>query len=155
MKEFLGSIWVHYGIAKHYVCITTNGTTRKDGQAVMGRGNAKQAKIVIPEVAIFLGRYLRKNGNRAGFLEDSEYMQAWNRVIVFPVKQQWWQEADIGLIRASEFWLRKEAKENPDYVYHLPRPGCGNGQKDWESEVKPIVSNLPENVWVHHLEIEP
>jgi hypothetical protein len=148
MKEFLGSIWVHYMVADHFVCITTNGTIKKDGAAVMGRGNAKQAKIVIPGIDKILGQYLRENGNVAGVLRTDEFE---NCLIVFPVKHKWWEEADRKLIYESAKFLWAEATNNPGNTYHLPRPGCGNGKLDWEHDVKTLVSHLPDNVWVHHL----
>lgn len=152
MKEVFGTIWIHYPIPDHFICLTTNGTIKKDGTAVMGRGNAKQATIVIPEIPKMLGEYLKLNGNVAGALQTHA---AYDCVIIFPVKHRWWEKADLQLIARSRDWLWTEAKNNPGNTYHLPRPGCGNGQRDWETEVKPLIQNLPDNVWVHHLPADP
>lgn len=146
MKEIFGSIWIHYPIDGHIVCLTINGVVKKNGEAVMGCGNAKQATILMPNIAQTLGQYLRKNGNRAGFLIDA--------LIVFPVKHKWWEKADLDLIRESGQWLFLEAWQHPENTYHLPRPGCGNGRRDYEREVKPMLIDLPDNVWVHHIESE-
>lgn len=149
MKEVYGSIWVHFLVAGHIVCITTNGTVKKNGEAVMGRGNAKQATICIPGLVWKLGSYLRTSGNEAGYLEYNEFR---SRIVIFPVKHNWWEKADRVLIEEGVRWLLREANQNPQIVYHLPRPGCGNGKLNWEREVKPMVDRLPDNIWVHHLE---
>lgn len=148
MKEVYGSIWVHFLIPNHFVCITTNGTIKKNGAAVMGRGNAKQATLMISGISQLLGDYLIKNGNVAGPLRVTE--DDWP-IIVFPVKHKWWEEADRKLILKSCGWLVAEAERNPSNTYHLPRPGCGNGRLDWNRDVKRLISDLPDNVWVHHL----
>jgi hypothetical protein len=148
MKEVYGSIWVHFLVANHFVCITTNGTIKKNGEAVMGRGNAKQATIMIKGIPQLLGTYLKKNGNVAGILQVTE--NDWP-IVVFPVKHNWWEDADTKLILKSAEWLRQEAHRSPANTYHLPRPGCGNGRLDWERDVKPLLIDLPDNVLVHHL----
>ncbi len=149
MKEVYGSIWVHFLVANHFVCITTNGTIKRNGDAVMGRGNAKQATICIPMVKTHLGKYLKARGNVPGYLTvmDRTYL------VIFPVKKHWSESADPSLIASSLGWLKYESESNPLCTYHLPRPGCGNGKLDWEKIVKPLVVsfNLPDNVWVHHI----
>lgn len=145
MKEIFGSIWVYFLVQDHFICLTTNGTVKKNGEAVMGRGNAKQATILVPGIAKNLAEYLEANGNHAG-----HFHEATAGLIVFPVKHNWWENADLGLIAESTAWLKLEAKCNPDRTYHLPRPGCGNGKLDW-AIVKPLLVDLPDNVWVHDL----
>jgi hypothetical protein len=149
MQEVYGSIWIHFMVANHFVCITTNGTVKKNGDAVMGRGNAKQAAICVPGIPKLLGAYLRQHGNVAGSLQVTN--DDWP-IIVFPVKHNWWEEADRKLILKSCAWLVAEAERNPSNTYHLPRPGCGNGKLDWEKDVRRLVSDLPDNVWVHHID---
>lgn len=148
MKEIYGSIWVHFLTANHFVCITTNGTVKKNGDAVMGRGNAKQATIVVPLIDRYLGGYLKANGNVPGYLT----VLTMPRIVIFPVKHNWWEDADRKLILKSCAWLVAEAERNPSNVYHLPRPGCGNGKLDWEKDVKRLVSDLPDNVFLHHID---
>jgi hypothetical protein len=130
------------------VCITTNGTVKKDDRAVMGRGNAKQATIMVPEIERYLGEYLNLNGNNAGYLKLEKLNE---QVVIFPVKHNWWEKADRKLIAKSRDWLWTEATNHPQRTFHLPRPGCGNGKLDWDRDVKKLVSDLPDNVWVHHI----
>lgn len=149
MIELYGSIWLHFMVPDHFVCITTNGTVKKNGEAVMGRGNARQATICIQGMTKLLGAYLNKNGNVPGVLPvlgDS------TPIIVFPVKHNWWEKADKKLIAQGARWLLAEAKRNPSNIYHLPRPGCGNGKLNWEHDVEPILQHLPDNVIVHQID---
>lgn len=148
MKEVYGSIWIHYLVPSHFVCITTNGTLKKNGDAVMGRGNAKQATILIPEIPKLLGAYLKANGNTAGALKVTPHDST---IIIFPVKHNWWEDADRKLILKSCAWLVAEAELNPSNTYHLPRPGCGDGHLQYERDVKRLLSDLPDNVWVQHI----
>jgi len=60
------------------VCVTTNGFIKKDGNSVMGKGNALAMAKLIPELLKNLGQHLTKYGNNVGFIYD--------RVIAFPVK---------------------------------------------------------------------
>jgi len=132
------------------MAITTNGTVKTNGEAVMGRGCALEATQKLPGIQKMLGEFIQKNGN---------HLCVWNGVwsinnqkmciITFPVKHNWWERADLALIEASAYSLAEIYRQNPDKKVYLPRPGCGNGNLDWESEVKPVISKiLPDNVIV-------
>lgn len=60
------------------ICVTTNGFVKKDGTAVMGRGNALAMAKIIPELPKNLATHLTKYGNTVGLIYD--------RIIAFPVK---------------------------------------------------------------------
>lgn len=112
----------------------------------MGRGNALQTNVKLNGLSKALGEYLHKFGNCAGFL-SADYRDT---IIIFPVKNMWWDNADTDLIKKSTKWLMDEAQSHPANIYHLPRPGCGSGNLDWETQVKPLVQNLPDNVFIHY-----
>ena len=65
-----------------------------------------------------------------------------NPIITFPVKHNWWEKADIDLIVKSCMQLNKCINENGFDKVYLPRPGCGNGQLSWETDVKPVISEV-------------
>lgn len=143
MKEVKGDAfktWEWYGSNDEWLlCITTNGTVKKDGDAVMGAGIAKQAKEIFPWIPAQLGQFLSKYGNRMCYLGCN--------LITFPVKHNWYEKADIQLIKAS----CKELMDSLDDLKEdrgcevkalLVRPGCGNGKLNWETEVKPVISKL-------------
>lgn len=151
MKHVRGDIWPYYGEMNHIVCLTTNGFVKKNGQAVMGRGNALQATQKIEGIATLLGSYIRKRGNVAGLMHTS--FDQVDGVFIFPVKHNWWEQADLVLIAQSARTLKEYATGACDHVFHLPRPGVGNGRRNWEREVLPILQtyDLPDNVEVHYL----
>lgn len=137
MREIIGQLWDFYGKLNTVVCITTNGTVRQDGAAVMGRGCALEASERFPEFRMALGHHIKRNGNVPMRLEGE-------MLITFPVKHNWFEAADLALIQKSAQWL---AGCDPAYTYVLPRPGCGNGRLQWR-DVHPLIEFLPDNVWV-------
>lgn len=145
MLETRGNLWE---FDADFVCITTNGTVRKDGKAVMGRGCALEAAQLLPVVPEVLGLKLAKYGNHVHYLR---HLPKGNELLSFPVKHHWKQRADLDLILRSaeelvhyvDFWSPtdsyvqgKGSGYKPKVV--LPRPGCGNGQLDWDV-VRPVI----------------
>ena len=143
-KEVVGNIW-EYHAKGNTICITTNGTLKKNGNAVMGAGVAKQAATVFPDIRQALGEEIADKGNELFFFQDMN-------IINFPVKHNWYENADIELIKKSCKQLQEIANFHADtYGRHinlvkfpiiLPRPGCGNGKLDWEIEVKPVLQKM-------------
>lgn len=151
MLEAYGDIW---DLAPDYdaVVITTNGYVKKNGEAVLGRGIAKEAKERFPRFAFDLGVAIQKNGNypMAVGYEGTEH---W--VLTLPVKPivgpsgepGWKVSADIELITSSipkmiEIIDRiNTIGDYPITKIIMPRPGCGNGKLKWE-DVKPVIEPL-------------
>ena len=138
MIEMFGDAWE---LSKgNILCITTNGFVKKNGEAVMGRGIASQAKKRFPKLPSFLGDNLLRLGNHVYFLSKWE---KWF-LMSFPTKHNWWEKSDLELIK-------KSVKELQDIVgtddcklkVFLPRPGCSNGGLDWK-DVKPLVEHLDD-----------
>jgi hypothetical protein len=138
MKEVFGNLWDFAGI----VAITTNGFLKKDGSCVMGRGCAREAAARFPTLPFELGRKIRSEGNHVFYFP--EY-----RLITFPVKQVWWEPADLDLIQQSARELLQTIEEfNIKEVIYLPRPGCGNGKLKWE-DVKKFLSPILKSDQFH------
>lgn len=137
MKEIACEVW---DIARDCaLCITTNGYVTKDGKGVMGAGIALEAKDRYPGIESLLARKIIKNGNKVDLL----YMDIKKNLdlLIFPVKHQFYQDADIFLIKQSAIDLVRFCQlRNYDKVY-IPRPGCGNGRLKWD-EVKNILSPI-------------
>lgn len=141
MIEVYGDIW---GYQADFIGITTNGTVNRKGACVMGRGVALQAVQHSPRIALNLGKAILQNGNHVHLLRP---------YFSFPVKHEWWQKADIELIRRSAHELEELARLLVPLTFVLPRPGCGNGGLRW-IDVKPLVQSiLPDNVAVITLEV--
>jgi len=134
MKEVYGNLWDSKADA---IIITTNGTIRKDGACVMGRGVALQAAQRDKHLSYVLGALIKSSGNRPFFLEantDIGYI-----IITLPVKDHWCQQADIDLIEEGVRYISSIVNNSPVIeTIAMPRPGCGNGRLKWE-DVKPII----------------
>jgi hypothetical protein len=134
MIEQIGNLWDFHNKGE-WIVITTNGTVKKSGEAVMGRGCALECKIKYPWFSKELGRHLNKDGNVVWTVAEQH-------ILTLPVKHNWWEVADINLI---EVGLQRiiNIMSIPSIVMpinrlYLPRPGCGNGHLNWEFQVKPL-----------------
>lgn len=142
MIEVVGNLW-EYGPPDAVRVITTNGTIRKDGAAVMGRGCAAEAAKRYPFLPVVLGNELIRRGNHVHNLSTAtrhdDGLELWS----FPVKHNWWEVADLDLIESSahELRLAMNAYYSEDVTVVMPRPGCGNGHLKWE-DVRPVIAEI-------------
>ncbi len=139
MLEEFGDFWTIYGDAR---CITTNGSLRYNGDAIMGKGIALQAKQRYPKIKIefTLGRLIQKYGNHVFYIG--------NGLISFPTKHDWKDhESDIGLIKRSANELVSllngdiPIKNKSNRRILLTRPGCGSGNLNWK-DVRHILQTI-------------
>jgi len=79
MKETTGNIWDHLGNA--IICISTNGHLTKNGEAVLGRGCARQAQERFPDLPARLGALLSEGGNHVHAIGGG--------LVSFPWKSPW------------------------------------------------------------------
>lgn len=119
-------------------CITTNGSVRKDGLLVMGRGVAAQAALKVPFLQEFLGWNVANLGSRCYPCYSSD-LGCW--IVSFPVKHQWFEKADLELIKVSCQQLMDLCTWFSWRTVLLPRPGCGNGGLHWDA-VERVISPL-------------
>ena len=150
MREHKGDLWAEFGHPGHRIGISTNGFVKRNGAAVMGRGCARQATQLFPGVELLLGIYIKTRGNVPGYLrlDGGECDPASDRLMILPVKHNWWEKADLELVTNSIEFLDNEALADPDWTFHVPRLGCGNGKLDWDV-VKIWMETLLDNVVVH------
>lgn len=149
MIEIFGDIWdLIEDNDFDGLVITTNGYVKKNGKAVMGRGIALEAAKRCKSLPYRLGNNILDYGN---------HVFAWNAkhlfeqtLITFPVKHNWWEKADIHLIRSSISELKDEVDNRRLKKVIMPRPGCGNGKLSWDDEVKPFIEKLDDRFWVAH-----
>lgn len=141
MIEVKGNLWTFPADIR---VITTNGTLKKNGEAVMGRGCALEATVRYDGIARVLGNSIRNHGNHVAFIYGSV-----EGIYSFPVKHDWWDMADLALIERSAGELVKLMDALPTNAASLlqhtrvvmPRPGCGNGRLKW-ADVKPILEPI-------------
>lgn len=129
-------------------CITTNGSIRNDGMAVMGRGCAFEATERFPTVQRNLGQLISQNGNHVQkiFRTGTSSGRFWH-LVSFPVKHRWDQKADLELIERSAQELVEMTGSMGWETVALPRPGCGNGKLSWH-QVRPILKDLLDDRFV-------
>ena len=139
MKVVYGDIWEY---PADYICLTTNGSIRRDGAAVMGRGVALQSRQRVVGIEHLLGACIKEFGLHTYFIDE--------RYLAFPVKHHWYERADLLLIQKSAWELNLiTGKLHQKSIFVLPRPGCGNGGLSWD-EVRPVLESvgLPDNVHI-------
>lgn len=136
MRELYGDCWDLWRTAPGVtgLCITSNGTVKRDGSCVMGRGIALQVKQRVPGFDSTLGERILLKGNHVHLFKYTV-----TKFFSFPVKHNWYEVADIELIKRSCKELM--ALLEPSDIVLLPRPGCGNGKLRWD-DVRPAIAPL-------------
>lgn len=150
MKEVTGNLWT-YADRGHWIAITTNGTVRRAGSLVMGRGVALQAARRYPTLSLELGQVVARSGSHV-------WPMVKYRLFSFPVKAAFYDWAEFRLIAwsAEELVSKVEALNkihdragwlNRIAQVYLVRPGCGYGGLQW-ADVKPCISLILDNRFV-------
>jgi hypothetical protein len=145
MRTIEGDIWQIHKLNKHnvWVCITTNGVVKSNGELVMGRGIAKECADMYPELPKLIGNWVTKIGNVPACL--TEY-----GIITIPTKEHWRDKSSMDLINIScrhiasmiaGYYINKAQGEDIEGLarpVYFPPPGCGNGGLTLD-EVRPIL----------------
>ena len=153
---------------------TGNTSVKGNGEAILGRGLAKQIKEkwgVVPkrtgatlETLEFLGSFPVKMPGKPAGAPQRVYKPAVIRVgsigkeghparkelYMFPVKLGWWQKADLELIKAMATQLKELCKATDGYVV-MNFPAIGNGGLDYNvvlSALKPILGGVKNLILV-------
>ena len=130
MIEECGDFWT---VSADLRCITTNGALGTNYRAVMGKGIALEARMRYHDIEAILGSLIKKYGNHVFHLGYN--------LISFPTKYHWKQDSDVVLIKRSAQELVILLRDNPAKRILLTRPGCGNGNLQWEA-VKPVIQEI-------------
>lgn len=145
MRDVVGDLWGYPADAR---CITTNGTVKRNGEAVLGRGCAAEAARRYPGLAQEIGTWLVTYGNQVMVSEVvARTDRSW--LVTFPVKHHWREKADLKLIEQSAWMLVEVA--NLDKAWKtivIPRPGCGNGGLSWADVRSKLVHILDDRFHV-------
>lgn len=118
---------------------------------VMGKGIAKEFKRNFPEMFNEY-RTLCENGElNIGSLHL--YRTDHKSVLNFPTKKHWRSPSKTEYIEAGlKTFVRSYERFGIDSIA-FPQLGCGNGELDWESQVRPVMENylkdLPIRVYIH------
>lgn len=129
------------------VCVTTNGMVKNNGYAVMGAGIAKQANQLF-NCSYKLGSLLSKHGNHVFNLGLVRAYGITYRLFTFPTKHDWRNNSDLKLITQSAHELVHFCNCFNIQTCYLPPVGCGLGNLDWETQVKPILSPILDDRFI-------
>jgi hypothetical protein len=129
------------------VCITTNGIVDKNGNAVMGKGIALQAKNLF-HCEAKLGQYLKTYGNRCFNLGMCKRDNDVFTLFSFPTKHHWKEMSDITLIYKSAEEIMQMCDKFGITKCYLPPVGCGAGGLNWEVTVEPWLSNILDDRFI-------
>jgi hypothetical protein len=159
MKNAKGNLFDQVADA---IVITTNGFVKTNGECVMGKGCAAEAKAKWPMIPLKLGGLINKHGNRVLAIgKTSSYS-----IVAFPVKSVaemfngsnvvahmaskfssgdqvpgWACKARLSIIERSALQLVELADKRGWNSVILPRPGCGAGELAW-TEVEPLLQGI-------------
>lgn len=158
MKETTGNLWDYLGKADA-VCVTTNGTIKQDGAAVMGKGIAKQAVDRYPGIDRTLAAALQQYKINRPFKLVKDPTGTW--VVSYPTKSEgmliqtraqaeqyvvehmrhrfkypaqvpgWALKSDLELIKQSARLLMEMADKFRWNNVVIPAPGSGAGELMW------------------------
>lgn len=115
--------------------ITTNRSVRRDGRAVMGRGTAAQAAEKFPWLPEWYGKQLL--AGRTGVVTCEAA-----RLVLFPVKERWHDQADLEIMRNSYQELVALRSLLPHLV--MPLPGAGFGELPMATALELAVKYLAD-----------
>jgi hypothetical protein len=132
MKHLIGDIWILHS-RDQTIAIPTNGVT-VNGELIMGRGLALEAKERYPSLPLRLGSMVREHGNFPFYVKEFN-------LVSFPTKHNPQQKSDIHLIKQSAYNLRILADKIGLERVYLPHVGCGNGGLFW-GEVYPVINEI-------------
>lgn len=120
-------------------------------EGVMGKGIALQFRKIYPEMFDEYQTLCERGFIDIGKLWIYKSPHKW--ILNFPTKRFWRQKSSPEFIRAGLAKLVEEFNDLRIYSMAFPALGCGNGELDWESTVKPIMHEylklLPADVFIY------
>jgi len=118
---------------------------------VMGKGIAKDFKAYFPEMFRNYQEACETGELRIGTLQF--FRTPHKSVLNFPTKRHWRQKSRVEDIeRGLQTFVARYSDFSISSVA-FPQLGCGNGELDWETHVRPLMekylSPLPIDVYIH------
>jgi len=118
---------------------------------VMGKGVAKDFKLIYPDMFKQYQKLCEENKLDIGKLWIYKTSNKW--ILNFPTKKHWRNRSKLEYIEAG---LKKFVCSYADKgitSISFPMLGCGNGELDWDTEVRPLMEKylnpLPIDVFIH------
>lgn len=135
-----------------YLLVSTNGFVKRDGSLVMGRGAAKQLAALHPSIPKIAGQYILEGSYPKHNGQAVYGVILIGRYGLFQVKYNWFEKADLDLIKYStdELMVLITSGSMKDKTISMNYPGIGNGQLE-EKDVYSIIKRLPDQVTVYKI----
>lgn len=138
INEIKGNVW-NLIDRNSAVCILTNETIYHD-ENVMGGGIAKEAAVRNFNLKTICAKAIREDSFSLGNdISGAEMLR-------FSTKDNVWENSKLHIIELSLIKLRHYCNLYPNKKVYLPRPGCGLGGLDWETQVKPLCEKYLDNL---------
>jgi len=118
---------------------------------VMGKGIAKEFKRIYPEMFKEYQELCERSAFDIGGLWLYKTSHKW--VLNFPTKKHWRSPSKPEYIKAGLKKFVQIYQEAKITSISFPQIGCGNGELDWKSQVKPLMKEyldgLPIEILIH------
>lgn len=140
-----GNMWDAFDSTEHFL-ITANSFIKRNGNAVLGRGIAKQASDKYTSLPQLAGMRIQDVCGHLG--KYGCVSNVLGKIGLFQVKLAWHEDARLDLIKYAVDMLTGGLEANPKIKsVCLNFPGIGNGGLQY-TDVLPIISELPDSVHV-------
>jgi len=120
-------------------------------EGVMGKGIALEFKKTFPEMFTQYQALCEKGKIDIGTLWIYKTDHKW--VLNFPTKKSWRSPSKPEYIEAGLRRLVEEFNDLKIYSIAFPALGCGNGELDWVTTVKPLMESylraVPADIFIH------
>ena len=113
---------------------------------VMGKGIALKFKRIYPEMFEVYRDHCERGDLQVGQLLLYKTSNKW--ILNFPTKQHWRNPSKVEYIEAGLTKLRAHCSEMGLTSIAFPELGCGNGELDFETQVKPLMERYLGNLSV-------
>lgn len=118
---------------------------------VMGKGIAKEFKRIYPDMFTEYQRLCESGQFDIGDLSLYKTRHKW--VLNFPTKKHWRNRSKPEYIEAGLYKFIRMYSDAKITSVSLPLLGCGNGELDWKTQVKPLMEKhlkeLPIQAFIH------
>ena len=148
-KEINGNVWdildensTLYILTNDTITVTYNSETLEEKVFnPMSGGIALEAAIRNRNLPIIMAECIRNNFYYLGkdLFSGAELMR-------FSTMHNIGEYADLLLVKSNLYRVKEYCLSNPERKVYLPRPGCGIGDLDWSSEVKPLCEEIFKDI---------
>ena len=126
---------------------------------VMGKGIALKFKHIYPEMFEAYRNHCEQGNLQIGQLLLYKTPNKW--ILNFPTKKHWHNPSRVEYIEAGLTKLRAHCSEMGLTSIAFPALGCGNGELDFETQVKPLMErylgnlSVPTFIYLSGLKTDP